>query len=331
MVACIRTAGLQQIHHGSLDPGRHTANARTLPPAAHSSSCPPGNIPIHHSSMHCSMITPQGAGTADSTPDMLTLPEPLLLRLVCFLSPDDTLSLAQTCRHLARLAGEDLVWRRHFLYRWPDAGMQDEGATPAWKARYMARDRAGVAAVSATGLDPALGPLYRHMAVAKRSEAVPPAWRAPAGPGPAPVGATRVAAFRAARGIPPAGPHPRACGAGACSYRAVGADTWVCETCGHAHVCDAHCALGRGAGEGELPVCAASGRCLACWEEGGGDGEVGAAEAAAAALAGRWADAGSAEDWNAEEGMGGRLGRAFFAGYNAANADELMLRFGVRL
>ncbi|KFM22763.1 hypothetical protein F751_2954 [Auxenochlorella protothecoides] len=131
---------------------------------------------------------------------MLTLPEPLLLRLVCFLSPDDTLSLAQTCRHLARLAGEDLVWRRHFLYRWPDAGMQDEGATPAWKARYMARDRAGVAAVSATGLDPALGPLYRHMA-----------------------------------------------------------------------------------------------------------------------------------DWNAEEGMGGRLGRAFFAGYNAANADELMLRFGVRL
>ncbi|RMZ52257.1 hypothetical protein APUTEX25_001647, partial [Auxenochlorella protothecoides] len=88
------------------------------------------------------------------------LEPPLLLRLVCFLSPDDTLSLAQTCRHLARLAGEDLVWRRHFLYRWPDAGMQDEGATPAWKARYMARDRAGVAAVSATGLDPALGPLF---------------------------------------------------------------------------------------------------------------------------------------------------------------------------
>lgn len=75
---------------------------------------------------------------------MLTLPEPLLLRLVCFLSPDDTLSLAQTCRHLARLAGEDLVWRRHFLYRWPDAGMQDEGATPAWKVCVCVDGEAGL-------------------------------------------------------------------------------------------------------------------------------------------------------------------------------------------
>ena len=37
----------------------------------------------------------------------------------------------------------------------------------------------------------------------------------------------------------------------------------------------------------------------------------------------------SAADWNAEEGMGGRLGRAFYAGYNA-DAKELQHIFGIQ-
>ena len=36
------------------------------------------------------------------------------------------------------------------------------------------------------------------------------------------------------------------------------------------------------------------------------------------------------EDWAAEDGISGRLGRAFYAGYNAETPDEFYRSFGVR-
>jgi hypothetical protein len=36
------------------------------------------------------------------------------------------------------------------------------------------------------------------------------------------------------------------------------------------------------------------------------------------------------EGWGAEEGVSGRLGRAFFAGYEAEGPGEFFRRFGVR-
>lgn len=36
------------------------------------------------------------------------------------------------------------------------------------------------------------------------------------------------------------------------------------------------------------------------------------------------------EEWQADEGISGRLGRAFYAGYSAANERELFMQYGIR-
>lgn len=65
---------------------------------------------------------------------LCTLPDPLLLRITCFLSPEDVLSFAATCRHAHDLASDDGIWRRLYYHRWPvpcETSVDDE--QPNWK------------------------------------------------------------------------------------------------------------------------------------------------------------------------------------------------------
>ena len=66
---------------------------------------------------------------------LAAFPDPLLMRIICFLPPEDVLSLAVTCRHICRLASDDVVWRRLYLHRWPGLveGSIEEERQPQWK------------------------------------------------------------------------------------------------------------------------------------------------------------------------------------------------------
>lgn len=172
--------------------------------------------------------------------------------------------------------------------------------------------------------------LYSSMARAKRSEAVllsSSGLEALLGadegaPRGAPSAWTRLARFRALlreRGQTAPrceAPGSRKSALSGCALIPLGRSLWACSRCGAAHLCDANCTLATDAGEGELPVCPISGRCLDLMVgEEGGEGAPG-----------------GADDWNADEaaGGGGRLGRAFLAGYNA-NSREMFQQFGVSL
>lgn len=153
----------------------------------------------------------------------------------------------------------------------------------------------------------------------------------------------RVAAFRRNHGIrPPSEPpdtdpnlgqeaphaHPLRC-PGGCQFVDLGNNYWICEKGGHVHACGEACGeRGPGAADG-MCVCRITGRCFQQMladddntSTGGGErGDMGPGDGE---------DPGGG-DWNAEEGMGGRLGRAFYAGYNAVDEREMLLRFGVRM
>jgi hypothetical protein len=104
-----------------------------------------------------------------------------------------------------------------------------------------------------------------------------------------------------------------------CKHAKLGPDLWICEASGAPHTCagDRPCDLCVRDTSG-LPVCPVSGQCfgrMVDFEEGGGDDEA----------------AGAGDDWNVDETGGGRLGRAFSAGYHAADGREMLLRFGIHL
>ena len=144
-----------------------------------------------------------------------------------------------------------------------------------------------------------------------------------------------------------------ACCSGGCSFVQLGADTpsyWICEKGGHIHICGDACTERQMSVGDEMLVCSITGRCfprlMSEWEEadasgrgapfmareedegGGGNGGNGGGGGGGGAKDGE--DPGG-DDWNGVEGMGGRLGRAFFAGYHAVDERELLLKFGVRM
>lgn len=58
-----------------------------------------------------------GGGSEEPTRLVLSLSEPLLLRVLSFLPPDDLLALSQTCRHLRAAASDGAIWRRLYHSR----------------------------------------------------------------------------------------------------------------------------------------------------------------------------------------------------------------------
>lgn len=85
-------------------------------------------------------VVPAGAGAAAGPavagpPTLLSLPDPLLLRVLACLPAEDLLTAARGCRRLALLASDNGLWRRHFLHRWADREDEtgpDHGS-PGWK------------------------------------------------------------------------------------------------------------------------------------------------------------------------------------------------------
>ena len=138
-----------------------------------------------------------------------------------------------------------------------------------------------------------------------------------------------MATFRRQRGLNDAAKHAsHACVEG-CSWTQLEAGAWACDRSGFVHVCDAMCKERVLDPSTETLVCHISGRCferlMSEHEEAEGDQERGEQERGQP-----WREEQRAqdEDWAAEEGMG-RLGRAFLAGYNAADEGELR-QLGIR-
>lgn len=59
------------------------------------------------------------------------LPRELLLRVLAFVSADDLLAAARTCRALRDVAGEEVLWRRLYCARWGKPRAQQGEAS--WK------------------------------------------------------------------------------------------------------------------------------------------------------------------------------------------------------
>jgi hypothetical protein len=123
-----------------------------------------------------------------------------------------------------------------------------------------------------------------------------------------------------------------------CSFVELEANYWICEKGGHIHICGDACTARLVDTVSEMLVCSLTGRCfprlMSEWEEtrgrhggagahgnGDEDGDLGT----------RDGEDPHGGDWNEVTGMGGRLGRAFFAGYNATDEQEMLTKFGIRM
>ena len=217
---------------------------------------------------------------------------------------------------------------------------------------YMQRDGTEVAAEAQRAPEEARE-IFAQMATARRSEALTCAEASVVGPVLGTVLAERVAAFRRERGISSsnavdlasqsptadeAGPsnkptaRPSACSCtGGCTFLELQQNFWICEKGGHVHACGGDACTEREVDKaGDMFVCSITGRCfprlMSEWEEAGGRGGGGDDDVAGV----RDGEDPSGGDWNATEGMGGRLGRAFFAGYHATDG-EMLMRFGIRM
>ncbi|KAL4539020.1 hypothetical protein Ndes2526B_g02713 [Nannochloris sp. 'desiccata'] len=125
-----------------------------------------------------------------------------------------------------------------------------------------------------------------------------------------------------------------------CNFVELEANYWICEKCAsNVHICGDACTARHVDNDSEMLVCSLTGRCfprlMSEWEEfrglnGGGGGGGGGGDDGGEGGARDGEDPGGG-DWNEVTGMGGRLGRAFFAGYNATDEQEMLIKFGIRM
>ncbi|KAL4423998.1 hypothetical protein ABPG75_001299 [Micractinium tetrahymenae] len=283
----------------------------------------------------------------------MELNELLLMKVLAHLSPEDLLAAAQACRQLNAAAGDAALWRRLYLTRqapakrtpskWPD-GPQSEDAEhvqgASWRVVYLERDAQAVLEARAAAPSEELLPIYLQMATARRSEALSTAdaaalFRSPAGSNRSMALASKVDAYRRQHNLTDAAHHAaHRCGkAGGCRWAQLDSTAWICERSGQVfvHVCDANCTFRELDPSAEGFVCQVSGRCfpaemLTEREEHAGEEERGQSRGG---RGGEQAEA-DEEDWAAEDGVSGRLGRAFVAGYNAQTPEAFFRKFGVR-
>ncbi len=267
---------------------------------------------------------PRAAAAATS---LSALPDPVVLRILSKLAPDDLCALSQASRAMRIAAAAPELWAAHVRQRWGGGGGgggDDEAGAPPrdWRAAYFERDAVELREQLERGDGGAVAALLARSALAQRSEALRPAaaealFAAGAGAG---AGALprRVAAFR--RSLAAGGAGAR-CADGACAFVLLqnSDGTWICSACGALHVCTAEACTERAIDpHSKMPVCRATGRCyerLVADDDEGGGGGGGAVE-----------DEGG---WGGAEGGGGRLGRAFLAGWNA-DEGEMRRTFGVQ-
>ena len=270
------------------------------------------------------------------SPGLATLPPELLHLVLRWLSPEDLTQVAQTCVELRAPTLDDALWRRCYCARFGhpkqrerDAARRGEtrnggargsvigrgGSGPArgstWRALYFSEDANEMLAASAE-----LGPLrhfFMQSAAAKRS--TPPEWSALHTDDvliSTPTDAEAVVAWRASCGLGDGSSAEarHSCSlASGCSYRRFGADVFVCETTGKAHVCDDECRERVVDMDGMSEMCCISGRSFDRMLDEGAEGFV---------TAERTADAG-----DPALGERGFLGRCFETGYAASSEREM--------
>ncbi|KAL4421845.1 hypothetical protein ABPG77_001327 [Micractinium sp. CCAP 211/92] len=300
-----------------------------------------GSDPRQHELGHTGDTAGAERCGADPRCPLLELSEMLLTKVLAQLSPEDLLVAAQACRQLNAAASDAALWRRLYISRWPDGPQSDDaehvqGAT--WRRVYLERDAQAVLEARAAAPSEELLPIYLQMATARRSEALSPAdaaalFRSPASSNRSVALASKVEAYRRQHSLTDAAGHAaHRCGkAGGCRWAQLDSTAWICERSGFVHVCDANCTFRELDHTAEGYVCQVSGRCfpaemLTEREEHAGEEERGRG---GGGRGGEPAE-GDEEDWAAEEGVSGRLGRAFVAGYNAQTPEAFFRKFGVR-
>ena len=267
-------------------------------------------------------------------PGLATLPPELVHLVFRWLSPEDLTSVAQTCLDLRDPTMDDSLWRRCFCARFGhpkqrerDAEKRGEtrrggargshvargGGDPTrgstWRALYMADDAREMREVR---LDK--GPLkdiFVQAAAAKRS--TPPGWSSLHTDDvliSTPTDTEAVVRWRLSRGLgdgsdPTLAKH-RCSLSNGCPYHRVGADIFVCEATGRAHVCDEDCRERVVDMDGMSEMCCISGRSFDRMLPEGAEGMTG--------------DALLPEDQLGEVGF---LGKCFEAGYGADTEREM--------
>lgn len=244
------------------------------------------------------------------------LPPEVVLRMFGFLSAEDLATSAQACHYLAFISSQDELWKRLYCARWSGASTTP-GATSSWKSTYMSKDGMEISEVL-TGVPEALQPLYREMAVSKRSLSL---GREHAGQSVQSAVArgrhSPVAQWRVEHGFPES-PDPDHTCQERCAFVNVVDNIYLCENCGQEHDCDENCKERVLDTANGMPVCPISGMCFdqldAGWEE---DSEGKADDTL------EWGDEGTS--------LAGRLGQAYTAGYNCNTEEELQQVCGVRM
>lgn len=241
----------------------------------------------------------------DGREGLATLPLELTLQILRWLSPEDLTSVGTTCKAMAFATADDSLWRRCFCSRF---GHPKLTGVRSWRALYFHED-ARELRLTTSSAPPDLRHLYAQMQAAKRAQ--PPETHDDALL--TLTDAENVSRWRATRGLSdgsdPASRHTCSIANG-CSYRRFGADIFVCEGTGRAHMCDDSCRERVVDMDGMSEMCSISGRSfdrflgegadvMATGAMDGGAGEVG---------------------FTGERGW---LGRAFEAGYGASSEREM--------
>eukprot|EP00271_Cylindrocystis_brebissonii_P013054 TRINITY_DN32605_c0_g1_i1.p1 TRINITY_DN32605_c0_g1~~TRINITY_DN32605_c0_g1_i1.p1 ORF type:complete len:415 (-),score=61.58 TRINITY_DN32605_c0_g1_i1:465-1709(-) len=241
------------------------------------------------------------------------LPCDVFPNILKFLSPEDLSSCSMVCNFLRLCAADDSLWRRAYSLRW---GTRVRPRGLAWKQSYFERDRAEVQE-SCQNCPEDFRQYFVHMHAAKRSQAPRPDQ-----PDPLltddlaaveAVVAAEVAVWRTRYRLPEVYCGVHTCNGRVCSFHQIGA-VYLCESTGRAHVCDENCTATVLDPDNELYVCAITGRCF--------DRLISAEEEAAIPTLLEEASAAFAEEGEAVFASG-RLGRAYFLGYNCDDEREL--------
>jgi hypothetical protein len=277
------------------------------------------------------------------------LPHDCLLKIVSRLTPDALCCLSQTSRRMEEAASDSRVWEALYHVRWPlgvgqdaleeeEVGNRDMGNGRAWKRLYLDRDGLEMKRAK-EGSSEAGGPmsqLYMQMTEAFRAQSLT-ALQADATltqlnkgmcvPGSL---SDHVSRFMESHGGGRAG--KRLCGPGGskhgqgavckedggCEFVQLMENYWICKhACGAIHLCGEACDERQVSAGSEMMICRLTGRCFTDMVAEGDD-------SSGVPRLGHHGE-------DREEEEGGRLGRAFLAGFYAADSNEMRRRFGVSL
>eukprot|EP00891_Asterochloris_glomerata_P002363 jgi/Astpho2/2363/Aster-x0528 len=251
--------------------GRPAKRQRVYGSAAGCSGVPTPDVRDQHA-----QALPSMAAQAEGQGPLHGLTEDLVLRVLCFLSPEDLAAAAPTCTLLRDCTSQDLLWQRHFSKRWPHIASQASKPEGGWKRLYLQHDAQDMHQ-ALDGVPPEMQHIYREMTASKRSLLLSKAETdGLLVPIPALVRVDRAADWRAAHGFARQQTSGEHTCQGPVTFVQI-QDVHMCKQCGWAHVCGPNCTERIMDTVTGLPVCPISGTCfdqmMTAWEEEDGRGE----------------------------------------------------------